>query len=190
MLEPEALNRLRTGILRNCFGPYDGTHASGDWSNNKLDLELLENCRELAALAVTGLAQIIRPYKPDLLIPVPNGANWLARELRLRLGVDVMELSKDDETKQMSTKPNLEALYADTCRLVVVEDVPNSFTNTRNVLALPWIAARTVLAVVGVWDRGDAAMREPLPVPCKAVISEHIPRVLSAGAEYWRYAVT
>ncbi len=95
---------LREGILQTCFMGYDKRFAGGDLANNKLDLEKLKRCSHLAALAVAGVAKIIREKHPraDLIIPVPNGATWLGRKVALARGIDCMSLTKDPETLKFS----------------------------------------------------------------------------------------
>lgn len=177
---------LRRGILASCFDKYNGTYASGVAANNKLDLEALGYYLELEALAVNGLTELVRPYKPDLIVPVPDGANRLGRQIAMALGIDAMILRKDSVTKEITMKPGAEQIFAAAKRIVVVEDVLNQRTTTSRVLALPWIGERTQ-AVVGVWDRGDPAARPTLAVPVQSLVEEFIPAELPQDSEYWSY---
>lgn len=187
MIREAPTTDLRQGVLRACFDRFDGTYASGVAANNKLDLELLQGYPEHAALAVAGLRRLARRFGPDLIVPIPDGANWLGHGLGMTLGVDVMTLHKDPNTKAITMKPGSEQLYASARQVLLVEDVPNQLTTLRRTLAIPWIGELAV-AALGVWDRGDSNDRPGLGVPLHSLIEEYLPPMLPVDSEYWEYA--
>lgn len=150
------------------------TYASGRQGNNKLDIETCKNIYKVRQDLKFRLGAIAIKYKPEFITAVPNGANWLGRDVAHYAGLPFVELKKyDDGSIDIHCQREAVTAYQlGSC--VVVEDVFNQFTNTRKTLAVPPIGDKA-RAVIGVWDRGDPVHRVALPLPVHSLIKEYIP---------------
>lgn len=184
---------LRGPILRACFGEYEGTFASGVEANNKLDLERLPQRPALAARIAVEVGGLVSRYNPDLLVPVPNGANWLVDMISAARGIDRIVARKDPETKAVTIR-NGDEICSQAHRLVVVEDVLNGGTNSGRVIeALD--CPEKVVAVVGIWNRGDIVAQQQRfseiaghEVAVVAAVEEYIPPMLPTDSPLWDFA--
>jgi hypothetical protein len=181
------MEELRDQILRVSFGRFNGKFAGGDEANNKLDLEQLQYIPDLRQKVASGVADLAKPYRPSLIIPIPNGANWLGGEVADLCGVKSLELRKDPETKEISLKDDESRI---TCmeaeEIVLVEDAITRFTSTRRALAIPHIAERAV-AVVAIWNRGHFDERLGLGIDHHALVDEYIPPMLPKDSLLWDF---
>lgn len=183
--------RFREALLYAGFGRYDDLHASGEHANNKLSLgyDELSGSHELCGRIVYGLSGLAAVYKPDLLLSVPSGPDEYARRMGRFMGVRVLVPYKDPETKEISVDEDSEKVIEASETIVLVEDVPNSHTNTRKVLALQGVEER-VVALAGIWDRGNPSTRKTLPngIKTSSMVTEFIPARLRSDSGYWKYA--
>lgn len=185
---------IRSDILRRCLTRHDDapvTFAGGEQANNKLDLEKITGSVKLRARVAVRMAELVRQSefypKLDMIVAVPNGANWLALDMGYLLGRFVLQLDKDPETKDFSFRHNGDNQLAGTKNIIIVDDVLNQLTNTSKVYELPDMAERTN-AVFGIWDRNpDRTTSCTLPVPVQAIISEYIPAQLPSDSKLWKY---
>lgn len=169
---PEQLKKV---IWDECFSVGETkTYASGRQGNNKLDIEICKEIYGVRQDIKQLLGRIAGRYEPEFIVGVPNGANWLAYDVASYLGVPFVKLQKyDDGSIDIHCQRSAANAYSHkSC--VVVEDVFNQFTNTRKTLAVPPIGKKTQ-AVIGVWDRGDAVVRQELNVPVHSLIRHYIP---------------
>lgn len=182
---------LRDPTLDEFLVPYDGAFASGAPANNKLDLDgkrVISQNPRLFELIVRQLVAVVEAYEPDLIVPVPNGANLYAQRVARALGFGCrcVILSKDQSTRGIvvssATQEAIEAAES----ILVLEDVANRFTNTRLLLAA---LAKPVGAVVAVFDRGDPSSREPLPADTRfeALVAETIDPLITPASPQYRH---
>lgn len=181
---------LRDPILDEFLYPHDGTFASGVPANNKLDLDgkrVISQDPRLFELIVRRLVVVVEEYEPDLIVPVPNGANLYAQRVAraLGLGCRCVILSKDQSTRGIVVSSANQEVIDAAKSIVVLEDVANRFTNTRLLLDA---LAKPVGAVVAVFDRGDPSSREPLPAdtPFKALAAETIDPIITPTSPQYR----
>ncbi|MGH7238161.1 MAG: hypothetical protein ACREGF_06510 [Candidatus Saccharimonadales bacterium] len=190
---------LREPILKACFQPGNLVFAGGEEANNKLELENLRHCPDLRSLVAARVGKLVREYNPDLIIPVPNGANWLGQDIARARGIGCVLLGKNAETKEIYYPSNIQKQIVEGSQsIVIIEDALNKLITTKKVLALPGIAEKC-LAVAGIWRRGDlglvlpryleSAENEDDYIPVQAVINEFIPAQLPDDSELWRYAL-
>lgn len=178
---------VKEAILKTCFSKVDTTFAGGKRANNKLDLELILDNPTLRKRVGRSIAHLAQTYNPDLVVGVPDGANWLAGDIANYLGINQISLNKDPETKSISFASDKDALLcAGALRVLVAEDVFNEYTSTRKVLAIPQIGKRAV-AAIGIWDRGLEAERQPIVIETKSLVSFHIPSQLPGDSGLWEY---
>lgn len=162
---------LREHILNNYFKYHGKPLSNGDFSDNKLDLESLEHSH-MAGVAINGLAERVKPHQPDLVIGIPEGANWLGKALAWRLGAGTLRLDKDEQGRIDYFPGGLEVVEAANA-IAIADDVRRTDSNLRKVLALEAMADTTVVSVA-IWDRNPE-----LPgvegIEQQAVIEEYIP---------------
>jgi hypothetical protein len=178
---------MRDQILGTCFEPFDGHFASGEPANNKLNLEKLTDHEPLRHAVALALGRFVAGHNPDFVTAVPDGANWLAEDIAGLYALDFVKLRKDPAAKAIDF-----ATPADQDRClqaesgVLVEDVFNSFTNTRKILGNFALHGR-IQAAYAVWDRGYDNQRPPLSVPHKALFKFAIPPMLPDSSSLWRF---
>lgn len=180
---------LREGVLSTCLERYDGVFASGVAANNKLNLDHLREGGNTAilGLAIRELVEDIRPLKPEFVVGVPSGATPLAKAAAQILEIECVTLTKGDEGIEYAT-PSDQRLARALVDGVVVEDVVTTLSSVRMVLELPEMGSR-IMAVRGIWDRGDPTAREPLPrdIDYGSLVEEYIPPELPSDSDYWGY---
>lgn len=186
------MSNLREELLTTGFGRYSGTFASGVEANNKLNLDGVQRNMRLRREVVAGIGQIIQDNNLEfgLVMPVPNGANWLGLEVASANNARYLPLRKAGNRQISLISPQDQGEIDVADKIVVVEDVPNGLTSVRRVLGLPGVMERTV-AVLGVFDRGDPSQREPLPehILLRSLVEEYIPPMLPDDSNLWKYAV-
>jgi hypothetical protein len=185
------MHDLRERLLKAGIGHYNKRFVSGVEANNKLDLdfETINRFPELRTDVLNGLGKLAVVHAPDLIVPIPNGANGYGSKVARALGIDFMILGKNPVTKDIFYNIGDLAALMKYRRIVLVEDVPNALTTTNTVLAMRGMAER-VVGVIGIWDRGDPAIRLPLPggVAVSSIVQEYIPAQLGPDSPLWDYA--
>jgi len=181
------MDYLREDIFKVCFQRYDGKFAGSQRANNKFDAEPLQWHKLLRPLVADAVAALGMLYKPDMVVPMPNGANWLGLDVAYLLGTALLLLCKNEETGEISYQPGGQQQLETAKRVLYVEDVPNRRSTTIKALALPGMAER-VVAEVAILDRGMPDEKLPLQIPVKAMFVEPIPAMLPKNSPYWRYA--
>lgn len=185
---------LRDRLLQVGFRRYEDSFASGLQANNKLDLsyEALHPHAELLAEVIQRLGELATEYQPDLIVPVPNGANGIGSNVAMKLNIEAACLIKNtwDTTQGIYYGNGSAQAINEHERIILVEDVINGLTSTRRVMALPGITERLV-SVIGIWDRGDPQTRLVLPrgVVLQAIIQEPIAPMLPESSKLWEYAL-
>ncbi len=178
---------LREAILKTCLKKCDTRFADGEQANNKLDLEEIADNPLLREQVGKQIALLAKKYNPDLVVGVPQGANWLAADVADYLKIQKVLLRKNPETKVVSFANEEDKIRCEkSSRIVVIEDVFNKYTSTRRVLALLPASSQAV-AAIAIWDRGVENKREPLSVESKALIAFHISAQLPEDSNLWKY---
>ena len=178
---------LREGILHECLIKEDTLFASGEPADNKLDIERLDSNSDFTSEVVRRLGRKVLEEAPDFVVGVPNGANWLAKEVKEltpKLNLVVLNKDLDGNISFADKRSGYIALHG--FRGVIVEDVFNRFTSTRKVLDLEPLGSKIVSAV-SVWDRGNPADRTELEIPHTSLVTEYIPEQLGSHSELWKY---
>ncbi len=165
--------KLLGGIQKGEF-----TTASGQRANRKVEMDVLNRSRVLRGLVVAELALRAHAHEPDLIIPMPYGADELGRDVASRLDVGYTYLDWVDKTPgKKSVRPRSEIaakLITRAERIVLVDDV---FTVGSSLLAawtLPLLQHKIVAGEV-VWQRGLPGAHQALPFPVGAIVEEYIP---------------
>ncbi len=186
MVEAGERARMRKLILENCFEMYEEpiTLSAGDQADNKLELEQIRDISAVRELVVPALADLAMRHQPEFIIAVPNGANWLADAVAIETDCYVAHLHKDSNGKIDYEDEFID--YEETVsrleRGVLLEDVFRTFRNTRASLAVKGLQDK-IKGVVAIWDRAPNQERTAPHTPHVALISEHIPEMLTGQPE-------
>lgn len=182
---------FREEILATCLSRYEGKFAGGDRANNKLDMERIYDNPELFEEVVKKLGQAAMEHDPEFVVGVPDGAIRLADAVALRCDLYSVHLKKTGSDKgKVEFKDSFvdgEVMCGSLRRGVLIEDVFNTFTSTRRVLAIPELSKK-VVAAEAIWDRGNDPRDEP-DIPTRALIKEPIPSILPTDSRLWSFAV-
>jgi orotate phosphoribosyltransferase len=169
---------LQIGFQR-CDPPI--TFADGQTANNKLELsyDAVRQHDDVYQRVIVGLFQLARPYKPDFIVGIPNGATEYALQVAIMLDVHQIMLDKDDDTKALSYASTIDYQKVQGLqRGILVEDVINRRSSLERAMRLPDMAAK-IVGVIGVFDRGLMAERRSLNVPVQCIATMPIPAQLS-----------
>lgn len=186
---------LEAGVLELGSYHFSGDEPAAPPANNKLNFDRLFMCPDELRIVVHHLGRVVHSAGPDALIGIKSGGEKLAEEINNRPefpALPLIRLDKDPEQSTVQKKsfvpstPEDIELLNEAESIVIVEDVFNKFTNTLGVLAVKGVLEKTRLAVA-VWDRGLHPSRLPLPVPSKALVAEHIWRVLRPADDLFYY---
>jgi adenine/guanine phosphoribosyltransferase-like PRPP-binding protein len=183
MSKNQIFNPIRNELIATCLVQEDYRQANGAQSNNKFIVERMQTNPELMRRVVSELGWLATSLQPDLLLPAPDGANWLAEAISLETGIDFGLLHKSDDgtiEPLPDTREKLESADA----VVIIEDVLNRLTTTKKVLSMPDTAGK-VSAVIGVFDRGPTD-RDPLSIPVQALLRLPVPDQLPTDDKLWR----
>ncbi|OGG78475.1 hypothetical protein A3A36_01530 [Candidatus Kaiserbacteria bacterium RIFCSPLOWO2_01_FULL_52_12b] len=121
-------------------------------------------------------AQLLASFEPDLLVAAPMGGISYASVLKQKVGcrgifVEKKVLQTADIGKREKSKLVLGRydIYAGD-RVVLIEDIVNNFSTTKEMTDLVEVAGATVIAIASVINRSDMSSywpspeRDPLPV--------------------------
>jgi orotate phosphoribosyltransferase len=179
---------LQHELLSTCFDRFEGTLASGRRANNKLYCERISDNPELEALVVKGLARAVSAHNPEFVVGVPSGATKLADKVAAECEIYSVFLDKDEDgNMDFKTSVDKEAICMPLHRGVLIDDVLNWFTRTKQALQIPELGQR-IVAVEAIIDRGNDNKRASLPVPHSALLKVDIPEELPEDSPLWRYA--
>lgn len=158
------------------------TTSSGAQANRKVELDVLDKdklqSRFTRSLVIAELATKLTVYEPDLVVPIPKGADHLGMGLAQRLYLPVAFLEWKDKTpgrKEITpkTEHDRELLQA-AGKIALVDDV---FTTGSSLLAACQMeeSMNKVIVAAEVWDRSDGSYHASLPFPVESVVTEHVP---------------
>ena len=164
------------GIERKEF-----TSSSGELLNRKVELDILQQQnfqnRLLRSFIVGELATSIAAYGPDIIVPVPEGADHLGDGIarRLYLPVAYMEwIDKSPEQKRIRPRTqHHRELLQKAGRIALIDDVFRTGGNLLAIERTEEVAGKVVVAGE-VWDRSENAA-ESMPFPVESIVHEHIP---------------
>jgi len=179
---------LKEAILQTCFERFDGQFAAGDRANNRVNLDRLAKNEELKNYCIKQLGSLAIAYQAEFVTAVPDGANWIARNVSERFGLPLVELFKYPDTGQIDfrTKEDEEITHDLACG-ALFEDVARTFHSLQKVLALDPLDEK-VIVIGSIFDRGNPATRNSLQVPHIPLVREYIPPLLPKNSDYWKYA--
>lgn len=169
--------------------PFFGRFAGGQEANNKLVLDAESVWAKNPALfeiVSSRLGQLAARYRPDLIVPVPSGADGYGWQIANRTGVQCATLQKDAATKQISIDEALDHALRHAERVLIVEDVTTRLSSVRRVLDIPEIGQRAV-GVVSVFDRGAPTNLLQLPdgVAFKSLVAEYLPPSIGVASPHY-----
>ena len=181
-------------MTSGAFDHYDGTFAGGQEANNKVDADILYKDPETRAKIVNGLAELAVEFKPDLIVPIPHGADKWGEALAHELGdIPVSRLKKIESApgfKNTDFKNELsQGRVNRSKRLLLVEDFCNRWTSTRGGLFIPSVRRKAV-GLVGIGYRGTPDNRVAAPIKSKFLWEHRIPDILEDNDPLWEYADT
>jgi orotate phosphoribosyltransferase len=155
----------------------DTTTAAGLQANIMINLkEVPERDPELAEEIAGRMATRLTVYEPELLIPVPKGANKWAELTAEHMGVESVEL--DWLNKELGQLRFLGVTGIDKARkagrIAIIEDVYTTGGSIKKVAAHRDIAGKVIAAGI-IWNR---SRRKPqLDFEAKSLIDSYIPLI-------------
>jgi orotate phosphoribosyltransferase len=149
--------------------------AAGATANQKINLEkVLEKDPQLAAEMAGVLAIRLSVYKPDLIVPVPAGANRWGKEVALHRKTEHAKLRWRDKQHgklTFASKADRQKLL-EAERIAIIDDVFTTGSSIKKVISHPEITGKVVVAGV-IWNRSPL-LTEP-GFPLISVIDTFVP---------------
>ena len=152
--------------------------ASGLPANLKVEMDVLEKSGLMRVLVRDSLADLALPFDPDLLIPMPLGADGMGKTVANHMGIDYALMRWIDKTPGHRkvvhrTREDLRKIRT-ARRIMLFDDV---FSTGGTLLAAynkPNIGEKTVGALT-IWDRSDGTASQNFPVAVESIVKRHIP---------------
>lgn len=156
----------------------DFTAHNGEAGNCKVDLDVLfeDEHRELAAQIAARLAKKLEPYDPELILPVPKGANRLGAMVGRELGARVVYLDWRDKSAGQLTYEDYRnrIVVCRAQRVAIVDDVFRTGSSYEQVISFAELDRKEVFGGV-VWDRSNPKKPWRPDIPIQAVVSKFMP---------------
>lgn len=181
---------LAQAVFDASFTRYDGYLASGKIANNKFKIESIREKPELKAAVVQSLGTMIVARQVDFVTSVPDGANWLGRDVSEEFGLENVRLQRspsnllDFEFKSPHDRRVAWSKADAGKKGAVIEDVFTTMGSTSKVVEIADFGDSLKFAAA-VWDRGSDENRLPLEIPHDALIKIPIDPMLPENSPIW-----
>ena len=155
------------------------THG-GESANYRVEMEDIlgedSSHRELRGMIVDRLARKLEPYEPEVIIPIPEGANHLGAMIALRLGVRVVYLAwRDKAARQFQYRDQHNRIVVNRAvRVALIDDVYTSGLSLEEAAEFTELDGKQVVGGI-VFDRSASKVRKASPYPIESVVSRHLP---------------
>lgn len=173
MISPaQAEARLRNlGVIQNAEFI---TATDGILANCKVEMDVMYQDQSLTDQIAENLANRLEKYKPEVIIPVPRGANRLGQVIGAIMGVKcVLICWTDKEAKQLDYLDKVTAAYAQRAKSVaIVEDV--STTDGSMATVAGFLGGEKDYIGAVVWDR-DPKTNKKSTFPVERLIKKYVP---------------
>ena len=173
-----------TGAIQ--YGEF--TAHNGEQGNCKVVLDELLNNELHASLrgeVVKSLARKLKPFEPEILIPMPEGANILGMLLARELGARAVLLEWQDKTDgQLKFKDQHERIVICSAeRIALIDDVRRTDSTFSQAIKSIELGGKNLVSGV-IFDRSDPRVQPSSEFKVVSVVKRYIPlRVkLDAGA--------
>lgn len=154
------------------------TAASGEVADTKISMDVMYRNQPLLDFITSELARRAKSYKPDIIIPVPRGANRIGKLVAERMGIEVALMEWEDKApgrKAASPADEIDAkLITESNRALVIEDVYSTGESSHAIATHQLLASRAV-GVLSIWSRLKPEERIEVPYKTTAILEEYIP---------------
>lgn len=148
--------------------------ASGVIANTKVDADVILPGLPEFDQTVDGLCELAEEFKPDLLVPMPSGADRFVEAMSYEMDIPYVALRKQ-AGKLVLQNPYYNCLMLrGKSRILLVDDVYTSGSTIKKALAVKELVGKSILGAVVIWDRSEEKPKET-PVPLKSLIHHHVP---------------
>lgn len=168
---------LGTGALQ--FGEYIA--HNGESGNLKLVLDDLLNDDRYAPVrtkVVKRLAAKLKPYKPEIILPMPEGANGFGMSLARKLGARAVLLEWEDKEQGILTYKDQHErqVVCLATRIAKIDDVLRKGTTFEQAIDSLGLSHKELVAGV-VWDRREESeISTPVfSFPVESVVQKYYP---------------
>jgi orotate phosphoribosyltransferase len=159
------------------------TTRSGLPANCKLEIddEFLKENDKIARSVAVNLAEQVGEYEPSLIVPVPDGANYLGELIAKHLSISYLAMSKKED-RTYGFRSVADRIHASRIsRIGIVDDVYTTGGSLRDISAIPELRGKVVIAGV-IWDRSDPAIPKNLEFDLVSVVKRYVPLMVEENA--------
>ena len=161
----------------------DFVTAAGESADTKVELDLLteQNLqnRLLRQLIIGELAMRLVKHEPDIIVPIPTGADHLGTGIGSRLYLPVAYLEKQDITPgNESIQPktdNDRQLLESAGRIALVDDVFTTGGSLMRASRMEIMEDKQIVAAAEVWDRSDGSYQDTIPFEVESIVEKYVP---------------
>lgn len=151
------------------------TTAAGLIANRKINLENVPKLDPRLAAEIAGILAIrLSAYKPDLIVPVPAGANRWGNEVALHRKTEIARLrwrnKQHGELTFASASDRRSVLQAE--RIAIIDDVFTTGSSIKKVIAHAELTDKVVVGGV-IWNRSPLVTEPDFPLV--SVIDSFVP---------------
>jgi adenine/guanine phosphoribosyltransferase-like PRPP-binding protein len=154
------------------------TSHAGELGNCKIELDnefMLANPK-LANEITRELAGKLEPYKAEIIVPVPRGANLLGQMVAKELGIGCILLDKQEYTRDVYIFNNEEERQRiiEAEAIGLVDDVYRKGSSLTELSRKPEFEGSVVVAGV-IWDRSHPADIKNFPFEIESLVQRYVP---------------
>lgn len=151
--------------------------ANGQRINRKVELDVVEKGSSLFRKIVGGLVDITRDFRPDVIVPVPTGANEYVPVMAEKMKhVAYVLMDKRGAGKEFYFQSSLmPRVLLPGARVVLVDDVFRTGSQLEKLSEMPEFGESEVVGASVIWRRDADPIDHPLKFPVNHIIHEHVP---------------
>ena len=133
---------------------------------------------ELQQAIVQVLAKKLSKYKPEIVIPLPEGGSHIGQKLARHLGARAIMLDKNAESKELHLADQHERIViANTSGLIVlIDDVFRTGSQVEEAVGSLELSYKKLVVGV-VWDRRSPEAEDEANRPVESVVRRYVPMV-------------
>lgn len=173
------MRSLEHRIIARTFVAEETSYANREVANNKLKSERLKNDPELFEEVIRELAWLALTFEPDAITYVPNGARMFAVPVAEQLGLPLAHMIKEPDGptavgRMYIASPKSRDIILAANRLVVVEDISRTFSQTNRVLRMDGID-KVAVGEVSIVHRGTPEAHQDIAIPVRPLVTRYLP---------------
>ncbi|MDZ7744677.1 MAG: phosphoribosyltransferase [Candidatus Saccharibacteria bacterium] len=178
-IDPQLYSELKREILdARVLEAGEMVAANGQLIGQKLEFDNVDQHSDLFYKIVAGLVELASSHDPDILIPVPEGANAYVKAMSEQMGnLEFVQLRKPEvETEPFALQSQRigQLILRNKEKPFLVDDVFRTGSQLKRVMAMPEMQGKEIAAGV-IWRRDDPDQTKRNTLKVYSLIHEYVP---------------